>query len=450
MTNTIQETTLLKSLPTASLGDTLSVIAEVIIPTIAKGVIIRRPWFVALAVRLDLDRKAIRRVQHLRRLYGSGPLMLRLPIRKQAIILDPEHVHRVLDQSPEPFALASSEKRAALSHFQPRGVLASHGPKREDRRRYNEQVLETGNPMHRLAEYFATVVKEEADSLLGAVRHREVLAWDDFELTWFRVVRRVVFGSAARNDHELTAMIDRLRADANWAFFKPKRRALRERFYNRLNSYMAQADPQSLTGMMAATRESHVTAPANQIPQWLFAYDPAGMTTFRTLALLATHPQHAARAQDEIADRINQSQPDFPFLRACVLESLRLWPTTPMVLRQATTATDWQQAIMPKKTSVLIYTPFFHRDEARLEEANRFAPELWLNRRDNSDYPLIPFSGGPGMCPGRNLVLLTTSTMLANLLQGRQAQLIAGAELTPNRPLPATLNNYGLRFRFTK
>ncbi|HMQ29230.1 MAG TPA: cytochrome P450 [Chloroflexaceae bacterium] len=433
-------------LPTATPGETLAILSEVIVPTLAKGVIIRRPPVVAAADRLDLDRRAIRRVQGLRDKYGSGPLLLRTPVRTQALILDPAHVHRVLDESPEPFATASGEKRAALSHFQPRGVLISHGAERADRRRYNEQVLDTGSPMHRLAERFGAVVREEAELLLGAVRHREELAWADFALAWFRVVRRVVFGDAARDDYELTTMIGRLRGDANWAFFKPRRRGLRDQFYARMGRYLAQGDPQSLAGVMAATHATSLTAPSHQVPQWLFAFDPAGMTTFRALALLATHPEPLERVRAELRERAGHAQPDLPYLRACVLESLRLWPTTPMVLRQTTRPTEWEQGMLPARAGVLIYAPFFHRDEARLPEANSFAPELWLRRRDNSDYPLIPFSGGPAMCPGRNLVLLVSSAMLASLLDGRSFRLSGPPRLGPARPLPATLDNYGLRF----
>lgn len=92
------------SLPTATLTETLQVTSDILIPTLAKGLIIRRPRVVALAERFELDRRAVGRMQRLRDLYGSGPLLLRTPPgRTQAIILDSEHVHRVLDGSPEPF-----------------------------------------------------------------------------------------------------------------------------------------------------------------------------------------------------------------------------------------------------------------------------------------------------------------------------------------------------------
>ena len=128
-------------------------------PTLAKGPIIRRPRVVGLAERFELDKRAVRRIQRLRNKYGAGPVLLRLPPgREQALILDPEHVHRVLKGSPEPFSPASSEKRAALSHFELQGVLVSRGPGRTDRRHFNERVLDSDRPHHRLAERFVAVV----------------------------------------------------------------------------------------------------------------------------------------------------------------------------------------------------------------------------------------------------------------------------------------------------
>src|SRR4051812_12893853 len=67
------------ALARASLRETCAVLADVIAPTLAKGVIIRRPGMVALAARLDLDRRAIRRMQSLRDKYRVGPLLLPIP-----------------------------------------------------------------------------------------------------------------------------------------------------------------------------------------------------------------------------------------------------------------------------------------------------------------------------------------------------------------------------------
>lgn len=160
-----------------------------------------------------------------------------------------------------------------------------------------------------------------------------------------------------------------------------------------------------------------------QVPQWLFAFDAATWAGFRALGLLAAQPGAVDRARDEL-----RGLPDLPFLRATVLESVRLWPTTPAILRDTTQDTEWEGGTLPAGASVLIFASYFHRDETRLPEAHRFAPELWLRERTDQDWPLVPFSGGPGICPGRNLVLLTTSLLLAGLV-GRTRYQVEGAGL---------------------
>jgi cytochrome P450 len=433
-------------IPRASFIDTLAVFGEVLIPTVAKGVIIRRPAMLSIAERLDLDRRAIRRMQHVRNKYGAGPLLLRLPGRTLGLILDPEHVHRVLAESPEPFTPATAEKRAALAHFEPKSVLISKGSERTDRRRYNEEALDANRPVHRMGEAFLQVVADEATQLRNSAGDRGELTWNEFSDAWFRMVRRVVFGNAASEDHRLSEMMAQLRSAANWAFLRPQRKQLRAQLLNRIRGYLDRAEPGSLAGMMAHIHTTGETAPEQQVPQWLFAFDPAGMTTFRSLALLASHPEHADRVREEIRSHQGAERQDMPYLRAVVLESLRLWPTTPLLLRESTTATAWENGVMPAHTSIVIFTPFFHRDDQRLPYADRFAPELWMENPPAQGSALVPFSEGPAVCPGRNLVQLLSTAMLAEILENTEVRLKRPVRLKEDQPLPATLNHFGLRF----
>jgi len=417
--------------PKASFLDTVAVCAEVFLPTLLKGVIFRRRAVMGLAERLDFDRRAVRRMQRVRDRYGPGPLLLRIPGRLLALILDPDDVHRVLQETPEPFATASVEKRAALAHFEPKNVLLSHGEARTERRRFNEEVLDTKQPMHRMAERFLAVVNDEAQQLRDGARRNGDLTWGNFSLAWFRIVRRVVFGDAARDDTEISEIINRLRSDANWAFLGPQRPGLRRRLFDRIQHYIARAEPGSLAALIAQTPATRLTAPEQQVPQWIFAFDPAGMTTLRSLALLAS-PAHGR---------------PLPDLRATILESLRLWPTSPLILRDTTAPTEWSSGLMPTGTGVVIYSPFFHRDDERVAFAHRFTPELWTKEHEPERWPLIPFSEGPAVCPGRNLVLLLTTSMLGALLRDSEIQLIHPRPLDLDR-LPGTLNHFGLRFSF--
>jgi cytochrome P450 len=181
----------------------------------------------------------------------------------------------------------------------------------------------------------------------------------------------------------------------------------------------------------------------DQVPQWLFALDNSGMVAFRTLTVLATHPEAMMAARREV-DGDDSGRRFLPYLRACSLEVLRLWPTTPMILRQTTQPVQWARGLMPARCGVLIYSPYFHRDERHLRDAHNFSPERWLRDEDDG-WPLVPFSDGPVVCPGKQLVLLLTSAALASLVGVRDFSVEESQALDPSRPLPGTIDNYSVR-----
>ncbi|GHG14033.1 MULTISPECIES: cytochrome P450 [Amycolatopsis] len=419
----------------ASVAETLRVALEVALPTLAGGVIKRRPAMMAVAGKLQFDRRAVRLLRRLRDRHHGHPLKLRVPGRSVGLALSGADVKRLLAGAPTPFSPSTVEKRAALGHFQPHGVLISDAAERTARRRFTEAVLQPGRPLHELAAPFARAIAEEA----AVLPQSATLDWDTFNVTWWCLVRRVVLGSAARDDTTLTDQLERLRLDANWAYAHPKRKQLREEFRRRLAEHLKRAEPGSLAAVIAA--EDAADAP-DQVAHWLFAFDAAGMATYRTLALLASHPAELERARSEL-DGLDLTEPhQLSYLRACVLDAVRLWPTTPMILRETTEETSWG----PAGTTVLIFTPFFHRDPD-LPYADRFEPDLWLDGRAAENPALVPFSAGPAICPGRDLVRFCASTMLANLLREHRYEQASGPVLSPERPLPATLDNFHLKLK---
>jgi len=438
-----------EQLPTMTVTETVAVITEVVLPNLAKGVVKRRPRMVGLSERFNAEAKSVQLLGKLRRRYGKGPVLLKLPLRSHALILNPEDADRVLENSPEPFATATWEKKQALSHFQPRQALVSHGLDRAERRQFNEDILEPDRTCHHLAERFVQVIAEEADDILRQAKDNgHTLDWEVFARGWFNAVRRIVLGDSAREDEELTHMLDSLRRNANWAFLHPRQTSLRKRFKERLRYYLDKGEQGSLAGSIKALPNSSSTEPEEQIPHWLFAFDPAGMAAFRTLALLATHPQQAQLADMELADPASSKASTLPFLRACVLESLRLWPTTPLILRESTRVTHWKRGALWAGSNIIIFTPFFHRDSHHLPAADSFDPGLWTAQgpEPKVPWPVIPFSQGPAMCPGRHVVLLATSHMVGALWKNRVLHLHDPGRLSADEALPATLNNYSLQF----
>lgn len=425
-------------LPAADLADLLSVMTRVVLPTFGKGVILRRPSMERLAERFALDSRAVKTMQALRRKHGSLPLRLPLPGRPIILLLDPADVAAVLAHTPDPFETNTWEKRAALGHFEPGNVLISDAPRRATLRPLHEAALATGEPVHPCGEAFRRAVEEELGPILlsGAWE----LDWTAFSQGWSRLVRRLVLGRRAREDQALTECLNELRRRANWAFFRRQSKGMRQRLHDVIHRYLADPDPQSLAARMPI---DPAIAPESQIAQWLFAFDPAGMATFRTLSLLAAHPDARNRCLAE-ADGGALFR---PFARQCLMESLRLWPTTPAILRETRRPVAWRGGSLPADSLVLIFTPFFHRDEETFADAHRFAPEIWEGAADHA-LPLaglVPFSAGPARCPAHDLVPMIASFALGLVLSRKR--LVATAPGLAPEAMPGTLDHYLIRLR---
>jgi cytochrome P450 len=451
------------ALPEASLRDRLGFVAKVTAPMLAKGPLIRRPRAVAVSERFDLDGRGVRELRRLRERYGDGPLIVRIPGRTHAVILSPAHVQRVLAETPDPFSPATDEKSAALGHFEPAVSLVSKGDARTERRRFNDQVLENDRPTHAMAAPFLEVVREEMDRLLA--EGGDALDWGRFFPAWCAIVRRIVLGDGARDDDALTDLLETMRTRGNWVMLRRRRTDMLDRFRARVGEHLARADEGSLAARIACLPKSGRTAPADQIAHYLFAFDPGGMATFRALALVAAHPDALARAREEVADAdadaaAGEGREMLPYLRATLLESLRLWPTTPVVLRQTTRDTEWEGGILPKGANVIVFAPFFHRDDS-LPFAHRFAPEIWLEEGEaakerpvrtavDGAVALVPFSYGPGRCPASDLVPMVGGAALAAILSARTPRLADPGRLDAAAPMPSILDNYTLAFRLER
>jgi cytochrome P450 len=419
--------------------------------SIAAGVIARRRPVVRLLERLQADSRAGTRMKALRREFGRGPVELVLPGRRMLVLLDPEDVGRVLDEAPDPFHPANREKRKALQWFQPHGVLISQGPIRQERRRLNEAVLDFGSDLHRQAADFAEVIAEEAANIIDDATKNGHLDSMSFMSGWWRLVRRLTLGDAARDDEEITDLLLRLRKAGNWSFLSLPHYRARAKFLERLYRYAENPEPGTLVAAVATAPAAGAVDPVGQMPQWLFAFDAAGMALLRALALLASHPVQMTQALDDAA---TPNVPLLrPFLRSCVLESVRLFPTTPTILRDTTADTEWRSGAerftVDKGAGLMIVVPAFHRDEDVLPFAHQFSPDIWLDGSAQRYPQLVPFSAGPAECPGRNLVLFVTSSVLANLLHALDFRLTSEPQPAPGQPLPMTLNQLTLDFAVT-
>jgi len=429
----------------ASTYDNIRVLTSVIGPTLAKGVIKRRPAAVAVAQHHGLDTKAVELLQTLRNKYEGSSILLGFPLRPQVLVLDLALLSQVLHETPTPFTPATTEKKSALAHFEPGNILISAPSRRTELRPIHEEVLATANRAHPLADHCKAIIERELAPLFPNVNdHNEAqseLNWDMFSQVWFRSIRTIVLGQAARDDDDLTNDFDAIRKRGNWGYMASKDETTLRLFRQRVEKYLRVREEGSLVSRLPS---DNLNLDLDmQVAHWLFAFGPAGMATFRALALLGCQPPEREKV---LAEKHTHKMPR-PHSRAVFLESLRLWPTTPIILRELTEDRELGGQRLRKGTGFIIFAPLYHRDSERLENSDRMSASIWSGMDFQPSLGLVPFSGGSGLCPAHNFVPLLTSIAIDAVVSRTKVALLEPS-LDPTA-LPGTLNYYEIRLQLS-
>jgi cytochrome P450 len=418
--------------------------AQVGLPNVVQGLFKKRelPTKVAAIAKAEAQGHAL--VAGLVERLGTDPFYVRVATDEALLLTDPADIEHVLGGSPDPFASDPEAKRKGMAAFQPDALTISRGDLWRTRRAFAEHVLATGAPLHPLGPVFLDVV---SDAVAGLVALEEV-GWEDVNDAFARVTRRVVLGDAAGGDHELTRQLGELMAAGNKQPGKPA--AGYDDFIARLRTYTEAGDPKSLAGLVADA-PGDVDA-AGQVIHWLFAMgDTLALNLFRTLALLATHPEqlHEARAEvGQVDTRDAGYVAGLDYVAGCLLDTMRLWPTTALFGRVTTRDVEMPGGQVVKEgTQVLIYNVFNHRNRDRVPYADRFAPGEWSGGDAGESWLFNFFSHGPQGCPGAGLSVFLGQAFLANVVERWTPQLI-GATLDDSQPLPHGLDAFGFRIRF--
>ncbi len=229
-------------------------------------------------------------------------------------------------------------------------------------------------------------------------------------------------------------------------------RSVHDKARARIQEYAARADGDTLVGRAARHADPTGTLdPVGQAQHWLLAMDAVPDTLLRTLLLLGAHPaeQDLATAEAAAEAAAGADRGQLPRLRACVRESLRLYPVVPDLIRVTRAETEWRGVRYPAGTSVLVPAAFHQRDPERVPAAHVFVPGRWKNPGADQDIRMAPFSHGDGRCPGDQLGLMATAALCAEVLRGHR---VTGTRpvLDPVGPLPATLDPQGIRLRLTR
>ena len=438
-------------LPRASLPESVRFTLTFLLPNLVRGIAIPLPFWTELATRFESGR-GVATVERLTERYSGRPVMLRSVGGQTLLVLAAGDVRRVLESPVSVFGMNAPEKRRLFSPFAPDALNGSPPDLHAERRPFNEAVLDYGHEPHRLAERFLRVVHEEVAAMLADAG---VLDYERSLAAFRRIARRCALGDAAADDTELSKAHSRLRADADWLGLKvwSRRRdaRLKAAMDERIQRYVAAGEPGTLVSLFASAPTEAETRPNGQVPFWLMALDAVRTAVFNALALLTTDPAAHERAVAEVRAADAAHGPgtvaglaDLAFVRACLLDAVRLWPAAAMLVRVTAAETEWYGETLPIGSKVLIPVAAHHRGR-RLPHANRFAPGLWLDGSADADWQMNVFSRGGAQCAGRNLALLLGTASLAELLRQGEFEL-QRPKLAPGGPLPYGINPLNVRF----
>ena len=430
-------------LPEASIAESTKVVAAGLLPAVARGLFKPRRSMSKHLTAINADGKTVEVLGEIKRKHpGQG---VRLFGGRMVVLWGADAIREVMESSADLYASDTGAKAKGMCHFQPDALTISRGEEWRDRRAFTEHVLATGERVHPDGDHHMSIVADE----ISRMRIRGTLEWERWERLFDHLTLRVVLGEKARGDQDLTALLDKLMCEANRIVAgEAESSDAYHELHARMEWYLRDPEPGSLVAHFADAPQTDKTRVVHQIPHWLFAMrDTLGANTYRALAAIGADETIEERVREEFAERDLTSAQDVDglrYLEGCLQESMRLWPSTPILAREATRDAVLAGERIEEGTQVMLVNTFNHRDTDSVADADLLKPERW--ETEKRDYRFNHLASGSQWCPGEPLVLLLGKAVIAQTLKGWDVTVVEPDLPAGSRePLPNMLDFYSIR-----
>ncbi|KAJ3656430.1 hypothetical protein Zmor_015510 [Zophobas morio] len=144
------------------------------------------------------------------------------------------------------------------------------------------------------------------------------------------------------------------------------------------------------------------------------------------LYCLADHPEVQEKVfqeQKEIFEDWKNPETTYSDLQKmkyleCVLkETLRLYPSVPVIGRYTTEEMNFDGYVIPKNTNIVIFIYGLHRNPDYFPEPEKFKPERFENFNNSLPFSYIPFSAGPRNCIGQKFAMLEMKSVISKIVR---------------------------------
>ncbi|XP_071568018.1 cytochrome P450 4C1-like [Temnothorax nylanderi] len=165
-----------------------------------------------------------------------------------------------------------------------------------------------------------------------------------------------------------------------------------------------------------------------QVDTFMFeGHDTTAVAMTWTLFLLGNNLEHQEKVHEELDEVFGDSDTpasvkelsQLKYLERVIKETLRLFPSVPLITRKLTEDVKLDNYTLPKGASITLAILLAHRNPKVWPDPMKFDPDRFLpeNSKHRNPYAYVPFSAGPRNCIGQRFALLEEKIMLAAILR---------------------------------
>lgn len=162
--------------------------------------------------------------------------------------------------------------------------------------------------------------------------------------------------------------------------------------------------------------------------------------------LLALSPEAEAALHAELAEQLDGRAPEaadiarLPVTRALLLETLRLYPPVPLLMRVAARGTEVAGVAVPAGSLACVAPWVIHRHQALWDAPDEFRPARFMpDAPAPAPFAYLPFGLGPRHCVGQEMAVNMAMLLLATLAQEFRPRLLPGPLPMPQAGLTLRL-----------
>ncbi len=400
---------------------------------------------------LQLRPDPLARVRELRARHGGFVLLGPLGLRSLYLVTDPAAVRHVLLDNYKNYRKGLNARR--LRPVLGTGSLLLEGEPWRRRRKLVQPAFHRG----KIAALGGRFV-ETADAMLARWSARQsdpadltIDARDEMLRLTMELTLANLFASDASSLHELVAawqtLYDSLGARGlpRPAWLPDPRRDARDAalatVHRVLGERIAASRPgdNTVLAMLIAARDVHGSIGERELRDevltlFVGGYETSSNALAFALASLAAHPDVAREQYAEVArfgDRppTIDDLPALPYTRAMLDETLRRYPPSWMITREAI-ADDVVAGFPVRRGAQLLLSAYaVHHAPELWPDPDAFRPTRFLDGSERPRFAYFPFGGGPRSCVGDQYALTEMQLVLARLAQRCTFALAPGVEI---------------------